>query len=95
MEKKIKDFKKASDELDQFTEMNEFLKKAEQLNRDMETMDEQKAFRQQTQKIMQLIEEMEATPTIIKDIQTKGLQPSISSGLQAPGTFNMPKTLFQ
>lgn len=95
LRKKIEEFKKAADELDQFSEMKEFLSRAEQLNKEMEAMDEKKVFKQKMEKIISLVEEMEAIPVLVKEIQTNGLQSSISSGLQAPGTFNLPKSLFQ
>ncbi len=93
--KKIEAFQKNVDALDVYEQMNEFLKKAEQFSKEMDAMDDKKAFRDNTQKIMKMVEEMENTSTNLKDIQQNGLQPSISSGLQAPGTFTPNKTLFQ
>ena len=58
-------------------------------------MDEKKAFKEQSEKIMSLIDEMENTPRVLMDIQQNGLQSAISSGLQAPGTFTPQKGLFQ
>lgn len=60
-----------------------------------DAMEDKKAFRQITQKIMQMAEEMESTPAVSNEIRQNGLQPSISSGLQSPGTFNMQKNLFK
>lgn len=94
MRKKIEEFQKASDELDKFEEMQEFLKRAEKFGKEMDEMDEKKAFRENMQKIMQMVEEMENTPALINEIRQNGLQPSISSGLQSPGTFNTQKNLF-
>lgn len=95
MNKKIADFQKSADELDRYEEMNDFLKKAEQFGKEMDAMDEKKSFRDHMAKIQQMVDEMDATPAFVKDIQTNGLQPSISSGLQVPGTFTPNKTLFQ
>lgn len=61
----------------------------------MAVLDDKKAFSEYSQKIMQLVEEMDNTPTVLSDIEQNGLQLSVNSGLQAPGTFNLPKTLFQ
>ncbi|MBK8748854.1 MAG: hypothetical protein IPM04_13620 [Saprospiraceae bacterium] len=95
LKKKIDAFQKSVDELDRYEQMKELFKTAEQFGKEMEAMDDKKAFREHTQKIIQMVEEMDNTSAAINEIRQTGLHPSISSGLQAPGTFAPNKTLFQ
>ncbi len=94
LRKQIEALKKASDELDNYEQMKAFLKKAEQLGQEMDAMDEKKAFREYSEKIMRMVNDMENTPAAINSIKQNGFHPSISSGLQAPGTFSTQKNLF-
>ncbi len=95
LKKKIEDFQKNVDELDRYEQMKEFLQKAEQFGKEMDALDDKKAFSEYSQKIMKMVEEMENSSANINAIRQDGLQPSISSGLQAPGTFTPNKNLFQ
>ena len=95
LKKKNDAFQKSVDELDRYEQMKELFKTAEQFGKEMEAMDDKKAFREHTQKIIQMVEEMDNTSAAINEIRQTGLHPSISSGLQAPGTFAPNKTLFQ
>jgi len=88
-------FQKSVDELDRFEQMKDFLKRAEQFGKEMDAMDDKKAFSEYSQKIMKLVDEMDNTPAAVNEIRQTGLQSSISSGLQAPGTFTPNKALFQ
>ena len=66
-----------------------------QIDKAVENKKGDKKFMQEKfNKIMQAVDEMEAAPAILKSIQQNGLQPSISSGIQAPGTFTPVKGLF-
>lgn len=69
------------DQLDQFNSP-----KAEQ---------EMTAFRKQLEQTAQEAWEMKNGPTVLNSIEQNGIQVSISSGLQAPGTFQLPKDMFK
>ena len=57
-------------------------------------MDDKKFMKEKFDKIMKSVNEMEAAAAILKGIQQNGLQSSLSSGMQAPGTFTPVKGLF-
>jgi|SRR5665647_25533 len=92
---KIKQMQKSSDELDKYSDIQNSKNEIERLIKEMDAMDERHAFKENTDKVMELVNEMEETPAIINDIKQNGLQPSISSGVQVPGTFTPVKGLFQ
>ncbi|MBK7289890.1 MAG: hypothetical protein IPI78_06425 [Chitinophagaceae bacterium] len=83
------------DKMDKYEEMKESHKRIEDLIKEMDQIDEKNAFKNYSDKIMSLVDEIENTPAILKDIQQNGIQPSINSGVQAPGTFTANKALFQ
>jgi len=91
MEKMMEEVNK----MDKYEQIKNSQKRIEEIIKEMDIMDEKKIFKEQSKKIMSLIDEMENTPTVLKDIQQNGLQSTISSGLQAPGTFTPQKGLFQ
>lgn len=92
---KIKQMQKSSDELDKYSEIQNSKNEIERLTKEMDAMDERHAFKENTAKVMELVNEMEEAPAMINDIKQNGLQPSISSGTQVPGTFTPQKGLFQ
>jgi hypothetical protein len=92
---KIKQMQKSSDELDKYSDIQNSKNEIERLTKEMDAMDERHAFKENTAKVMELVNEMEETPAMINDIKQNGLQPSISSGIQVPGTFTPIKGLFQ
>lgn len=83
------------DKMDKYEEMKASQKRIEELIKEMDQLDDKNAFKNYTDKIMSIIDEIENTPAILKDIQQNGIQPSINSGVQVPGTFTANKTLFQ
>jgi hypothetical protein len=80
--------------MDKYQDIQQSKKGMEKLLREMDAMDDNKAFLDKTKKMQQLVDEMENTLPLLQDIKQNGLQPSISSGVQAPGTFTPVKGMF-
>ena len=83
-----------TEKMDKYEQVQQSKNEIEKIIKEMDTMDEKKFMEEKFEKIRQAVEEMEAAPPTLKDIQQYGLQPSISSGVQAPGTFTPVKGLF-
>ncbi len=83
------------DKMDKYEQLQQSKKEMEKIMKEMDAMDDKKFMKEKFTKIIELVDEMEAAPAILKGIQQNGLQASISSGLQAPGTFTPQKGLFQ
>lgn len=83
-----------TDKMNKYEDVQQSKKEIEKAIKEMDAMDDKKFMKEKFDKIIQAVNEMEAAPAILKDIQQNGLQSSISSGLQAPGTFNPVKGLF-
>lgn len=94
LKKQIEKMQQEVDKMDKYEEVQQSKEKIEKIIKEMDDMDDKKFMQQKFNKIMQAVDEMEAAPAILKNIQQNGLQPSISSGIQAPGTFTPIKGLF-
>lgn len=80
--------------MNKFEELQSSKKEMEKIMKEMDSMDDTRFMKQRFDKIMQVVDDMEAAPAMLKNIEQNGLQPSISSGIQAPGTFTTVKGLF-
>ncbi|MDB5205032.1 MAG: hypothetical protein JWR72_107 [Flavisolibacter sp.] len=94
LKKQIEKMQQETDKMDKYEEVQGSRKEMEKIMKEMDAMDDKKFMKEKFDKIMQSVDDMEAAPAILKGIQQNGLQPSISSGLQAPGTFTPVKGLF-
>ena len=83
-----------TDKMDKYEEVPQSKKEMEKIMKEMDAMDDKKFMKEKFDKIRQAVDEMEAAPAILKNIQQNGLQSSLSSGIQAPGTFTPVKGLF-
>jgi Flp pilus assembly protein TadD len=94
LKKQIDKMQQETDKMDKYEQVHESKKEMEKIMKEMDTMDDKKFMKENFENIMQSVDEMEAAPAILKSIQQNGLQSSISSGLQSPGTFTPVKGLF-
>jgi hypothetical protein len=94
LKKQIDKMQQETDNMDKYEQIQQSKKEMEKIMKEMEAMDDKKFMKEKFDKIMQSVDEMEAAPAILKGIQQNGLQTSISSGLQPPGTFTSVKGLF-
>ena len=94
LKKQIERMQQETDKMDKYEQVPQSKKEMEKIMKEMDAMDDKKFMKDKFDKIMESVNEMEAAPAILKDIQQKGLQSSISSGLQAPGTFTPVNGLF-
>jgi Flp pilus assembly protein TadD len=94
LKKQIEKMQQETEKMDKYEQVQQSKNEIEKIIKEMDTMDEKKFMKEKFEKIRQAVEEMEAAPPTLKDIQQYGLQPSISSGVQAPGTFTPVKGLF-
>ena len=94
LKKQIERMQQETDKMDKYEEVQGSKKEIEKIMKEMDAMDDKNFMKEKFDKIIQAVDEMEAAPAILKDIQQNGLQSSISSGIQAPGTFNPVKGLF-
>ena len=94
LQNQIKKMKQESEKMDKYEKVQQSKKEMEKIMEEMYTMDDKKFMQKSFNKIIQAAEEIFAAPAILKNIQQNGLQPTISSGIQAPGTFSPVKGLF-
>ena len=94
LKKQIEKMQQETDKMDKYEQMQQSKKEMEKIMKEMDAMDDKKFMKDKFDKIIQAVDEMEAAPAILKGIQQNGLQPSISSGIQAPGAFTPVKGLF-
>ena len=94
LKKQIEKMQQEVEKMDKYEDVQQSKEKIEKIIKEMDVMDDKKFMQEKFNKIMQAVDEMEAAPAILKNIQQNGLQPSISSGIQAPGTFTPIKGLF-
>ncbi len=94
LKKQIQSMQQETEKMDTYEQVQSSKKEIEKIIKEMDAMDDKKFMKEKCDKIIQLVDQMEATPAIAKDIQQNGLQASISSGIQAPGTFTAVKGLF-
>ena len=94
LKKQIEKMQQEVEKMDKYEDVQQSKKEIEKIMKEMDVMDDKKFMQEKFNKIMQAVDEMEAAPAILKNIQQNGLQPSISSGIQAPGTFTPVKGLF-
>lgn len=94
LKEQIEKMQQETDKMDKYEDVQQSKKEMEKIMKEMDAMDDKKFMKEKFDKIKQAVDEMEATPAILKDIQQNGLQPSINSGVQAPGTFTPRKGLF-
>ncbi|WP_462221111.1 hypothetical protein [Ferruginibacter sp.] len=94
LKKQIEKMQQETDKMDKYEQVQQSKKEMEKIMKEMDAMDDKKFMKDKFDKIIQAVDEMEAAPAILKDIQQNGLQSSISSGIQAPGTFTPVKGLF-
>ena len=94
LKKQIEKMQQEVEKMDKYEDVQQSKKEIEKIMNEMDVMDDKKFMQDKFNKIMQAVDEMEAAPAILKNIQQNGLQPSISSGIQAPGTFTPVKGLF-
>jgi len=94
LKKQIQRMQQETDKMDSYEQVQGSKKEIENIIKQMDAMDDKKFMQAKFDKIMQAVNQMEATPGIAKDIQQNGLQSSLSSGLQVPGTFSPTKGLF-
>jgi molecular chaperone GrpE (heat shock protein) len=95
LKNQIQRMQQETDKLDTYDQVQASSKEIEKIIKEMDAMDDKKNMKDGFDKIMRAVDQMEATPSIAKDIQQNGLQASISSGVQVPGTFTPQKGLFQ
>ena len=95
LKSKLEKFQQEVDKLDKYEQWQESKKNLERMIKELDTMDDKKALKHSISKFQSLVDEMENAPAALKDIQQNGVQTTISSGLQAPGTFSPVKGLFQ
>ena len=94
LKKQIEKMQQETDKMDKYEQVQQSKKEMEKIMKEMDAMDDKKFMKDKFDKIIQAVDEMEAAPAILKGIQQNGLQPSISSGIQAPGAFSPVKGLF-
>ena len=94
LKKQIEKMQQETDKMDKYEQLQQSKKEMEKIMKEMDAMDDKKFMKDKFDKIIQAVDEMEAAPAILKGIQQNGLQPSISSGIQAPGAFSPVKGLF-
>ena len=94
LKKQIEKMQQESEKMDKYEDVQQSRKEMEKIMKEMDTMDDKKFMQERFNKILQAVAEMDAAPAILKNIQQNGLQPTISSGIQAPGTFSPRKGLF-
>jgi len=95
LKKQIQSMQQETEKMDTYEQVQASKKEIEKIIKEMDAMDDKQFMKEKFDKITQLVDQMEATPAIAKDIQQNGLQASVSSGVQVPGTFTPNKTLFQ
>jgi tetratricopeptide (TPR) repeat protein len=95
LKSKIDKFQQEVDKLDRYDQWQESKKNLERMIKELDAMDDKRALKDKISKFQSLVDEMENAPAALKDIQQNGIQTTISSGLQAPGTFSPVKGLFQ
>ncbi len=94
LKKQIQSMQRETEKMDTYEQVQASKKEIERIIKEMDAMDGEKFMKEKFDKIMQAVDEMDAAPAILKDIQQNGLQSSISSGIQVPGTFTPVKGLF-
>lgn len=94
LKKQIEKMQQETDKMDKYEDVQQSKKEIEKAIKEMDAMDDKKFMKEKFDKIMESVNEMEAAPAILKGIQQNGLQSSLSSGMQAPGTFTPVKGLF-
>lgn len=94
LKKQIEKMQQETDKMDKYEQVQQSKNEMEKIMKEMDAMDDKKFMKEKFDKIRQAVDEMEAAPAILKGIQQNGLQPSLSSGTQAPGTFTPVKGLF-
>ncbi len=95
LKKQIERMQQETDKMDKYEQVQQSKKELEKIMKEMEAMDDKKFMKEKFDKIMESVNEMDAAPAILKGIQQIGLQPSLNSGIQVPGTFTPVKGLFQ
>lgn len=73
--------------MDKYEDMKTRQQNIEKIMKEMDAMDDKKAFKESMEKTMRLVNEMESAADALQSIQQGGIQPAISAGVQAPGTF--------
>lgn len=94
LKEKIEKFQQEVDKLDKYDQFQESKKNMERLIKELDAMDDGKMVKDKISKFQALVDEMDNAPAALKDIQQNGVQTTISSGVQAPGTFTSVKGLF-
>jgi hypothetical protein len=79
--------------MDKYEDIKQRQQNIEKIMKEMDAMDDKKAFKESSERTMRMIEEMESAGQVLKSIQQNGIQPAISAGVQAPGTFTPIKGL--
>ncbi len=95
LKKQIEKMQQETDKMDKYEQMQQSKKEMEKIMKEMDAMDDKKTYKDNQAKIQQLVDEMEGTLSILQDVKTNSLQPSISSGVQGPGTTTPVKGLFK
>jgi tetratricopeptide (TPR) repeat protein len=95
LKRDIEIMQQETEKMDKYESVEKSKNEIERIMKEMDAMDENKIFKSNQNKVRQLVDQMEETPSMINDIKINGLQPSISSGVQVPGTFTPQKGLFQ
>jgi hypothetical protein len=94
LKKQIEKMQQETEKMHKYEQVQQSKNEIEKIIKEMDAMDEKKFMKEKFEKIRQAVEEMEAAPATLEDIQQNGLKPTISSGIQAPGTFTPVKGLF-
>jgi Flp pilus assembly protein TadD len=94
LKKQIEKMQQETEKMHKYEQVQQSKNEIEKIIKQMDAMDDKKFMKEKFEKIWQAVEEMEAAPATLKDIQQNGLKPTISSGIQAPGTFTPVKGLF-
>ena len=94
LKKQIEKMKQETEKMDNYEKIQTSKTAMEKIMKEMDAMDDKNFMKNKFEKIIQLVDEMEAAPSILKGIQQNGLQLSLSTGIQAPGTFTPSKSLY-
>ncbi|NRF40080.1 hypothetical protein [Pedobacter foliorum] len=95
LKKQIEKIQQEADKMDKYETMQQSKKEIEKIMKEIDAMDAKKALKEKQVKIQQLVDEMDNALPVLQNIKQNGLQPSISNGIQTPGTITPIKGLFQ
>jgi len=95
LKKQIDKMQQEADKMDKYATVQQSKTEIEKIMKEIDAMDAKKALKEKQLKIQQLVEEMDNALPVLQNIKQNGLQPSISNGVQTPGTITPVKDLFK